>query len=89
MQKNTKIKHRSPNSIIEKAIDNMNSLSTAKHGIEPNKIEKKSLASEAYRERFDIRRLSKVSKTQYRYERYEKKQVFKKEETIKGSVRNW
>ena len=67
----------------------MNSLPTAKHGIEPNKIEKKSLASEAYREWFDIRRLSKVSKTQYRYERYEKKQVFKKEETIKGSVRNW
>ena len=45
----------------------MNSLPTAKYGIEPNKIEKKSLASEVYRERFDIRRLSKVSKTQYRY----------------------
>ena len=40
IQKNTNIKHRSPNAIIEKAVDNMNSLPIAKYGIEPNKIEK-------------------------------------------------
>ena len=61
----------------------MNSLQTAKHGIEPNKIEKKSLASEAYREWFDIRRLSKVSKTQYRYERYEKNKYLKKRKQLR------
>ena len=83
IQKNTKIKHRSPNAIIEKAIDNVNSLPTAKHGIEPNKIEKNSLASEAYREWFDIRRLSKVSKTQYRYERYEKNKYLKKRKQLR------
>ena len=31
---------RSPNDIIEKVVDNMNSLPTAKHGIASNEIEK-------------------------------------------------
>ena len=34
---------RSPNDIIEKAVDNMNSLPTAKYGIAPNEIEKNLL----------------------------------------------
>ena len=69
----------SPKNIIEKAVDNMNSLPSAKYGIASNDIEKKSLSSETYREWFDIRRLGKVSKSQYRYERHEKKQISKKE----------
>ena len=65
----------SPKNIIEKAVDNMNSLPSAKYGIAPNDIEKKSLSSETYREWFDIRRLGKVSNSQYRYEKkkYQKK----------------
>ena len=34
---------RSPNIIIEKAIDNMNSVPSARYGIAPNEIEKISL----------------------------------------------
>ena len=68
----------SPKNIIEKAVDNMNSLPSAKYGIAPNDIEKKSLSSETYREWFDIRRLGKVSKSQYRYERHEKKNKYQK-----------
>ena len=40
----------SPKNIIEKAVNNMNSLPSAKYGIAPNDIEKKSLSSETYRE---------------------------------------
>ena len=74
LQKNMKVKC-SPKNIIEKAVDNMNSLPSAKYGIAPNDIEKKSLSSETYREWFDIRRLGKVSNSQYRYEKkkYQKK----------------
>ena len=51
----------------------MNSLPTAKYGVEPDKIEKRSLESDLLREWFDNRRLSKISKAQARYERHKKK----------------
>ena len=38
----------SPNILIQKAIETMNSLPTVKYGVEPDKVEKKSLESEAY-----------------------------------------
>ena len=40
---------RSSNNIMEKAVDNMSLLSSAKYGIAPNEIEKKSLLSDVYR----------------------------------------
>ena len=58
----------------------MNSLPSAKYGLEPDKIEKKSVESEEFRVWVDIRRLSKISKAQPRYERYEKKEILKKKE---------
>ena len=64
LQRNSKTKLKSPNLIIQKAVENRNSLPTAKYGVEPDKIEKRSLESEWYREWFDIRRLSKISKAQ-------------------------
>ena len=69
----------SPKNIIEKAVDNMNSLPSAKYGIAPNDIEKRSLSSETYREWFDIRRLGKVSNSQYRYE---KKNIKKRKKSL-------
>ena len=71
LQKNMKVK-RSPNNIIEKAVDNMNWLPSAKYRIAPNEMEKNPLSSETFREWFDIRRLGKVSKSQYRYEKHER-----------------
>ena len=59
-----------PNYIIEKAVDNMNSLSIGKYGIAPNEM--------VYREWLDIS-LGKVSQSQYRYERQEKNKYQKKE----------
>ena len=50
LQKNSKTKLNSPNILIQKAVENMNSLPTAKYGLEPDKIEKKSLGSEDFRE---------------------------------------
>ena len=73
LQKNSKTKLKSPKILIQKAVENINSLPTAKYGVEPDKIEKRSLESDWFRERFDIRCLSKISKAQPRYERHEKK----------------
>ena len=46
LQRNSKTKLKSPNILIQKAVENMNSLPTAKYGAEPDKIEKRSLESE-------------------------------------------
>ena len=49
LQRNSKTKLKSPNILIQKAVENMNYLATVKYGVEPDKVEKKSLESEAYR----------------------------------------
>ena len=61
----------------------MNSLPTIKYGLEPDKIEKRSLESEWFREWFDIRRLSRISKAQPRYERYQKKGYLRKRKKLR------
>ena len=87
LQRNSKTKLKSPNLIIQKAVENMNSLPTAKYGVEPDKIGQKSLESDWYREWFDIRSLSKISKAQPRYEkeikRYQKKIYLRKKKKLR------
>ena len=72
------MKLKLPNTLIQKAVGNMNFIPSAKYGVEPDKIEKESLESEAYREWFDVTRLSKVSKAQPRYERHERRKYLRK-----------
>ena len=83
LQRNSKAKLRSPNILIQKAVKNMNSLPTAKYCVEPDKIEKRSLESDWFREWFDIRRLSRISKAQPRYERYQKKKYLRKKKKVR------
>ena len=83
LQRNSKTKLKSPNLIIQKAVDNMSSLPTAKYGVKPDKIEKRYLESDWYRERFDVRRLTKISKAQTRYERYQKKKYLRKKKKVR------
>ena len=83
LQRNSKTKLKSPNILIQKAVENMNSLPTAKYGVEPDKIEKRSLESDWFREWFDIRRLSRISKAQPRYERYQKKKYLRKKKKLR------
>ena len=83
LHRNSKVKLISPNVIIEKAVENMSSLPTIKYGLEPDKIEKRSLESEWFREWFDIRRLSRISKAQPRYERYQKKRHLRKRKKLR------
>ena len=71
IQRGSKKKVKSPNVLIQKAVENMKSLPTVKYGAEPNKVGKKSLESEAYRDWFNTRRLHIVSKAHARYGRYE------------------
>ena len=80
LQRNSKAKLKSPNVVIQKAVENMNSLPSAKYGVEPDKIEKRSLESEEFRELFDIRRLSKISRAQ---PRYEKKKYLRKRKKLR------
>ena len=83
LQRNSKTRHKSPNILIQKAVENMNSLSTAKYGVVPDKIEKRSLESEWFRKWFDIRRLSRISKAQPRRERYQKKKYLRKKKKLR------
>ena len=46
LQKNSKVKLKSPDLMIQKAVKNMFSLPTAKNGVEPDKIERRSLESD-------------------------------------------
>ena len=82
LQRNSKTKLKSPNLIIQKAVENMNSLPTTKYGVEPDKIEKRSLESDWFREWFDIRHLSKISKAQPRCERHEKTSIQEKRKSL-------
>ena len=86
LQKNWKTRLKSPNILIQKAVENMNYLPTDKYGAEPDKIEKRSLESDWFREWFDTRRLSKISKAQPRYERYEKKKYSRKRKKLRGPL---
>ena len=83
LQRNSKTKLKSPNILIQKAVENMNSLPTAKYGVEPDKIENSSLESDWFREWFDIRHLSTISKAQPRYERYHKKKYLRKKKKLR------
>ena len=83
LQRNSNTKLKSPNILIQKAVENMNSVPTAKYGGEPDKIEKRSLESEWFREWFDIRRLSKISKVHPQYERYQKKKDLRKKKKLR------
>ena len=59
--------------IIEKAIENMNKISSEKYGLPPEIIEKKTLSDNVFKEIFDFYRMVKVSKAVDRYERYNEK----------------
>ena len=83
LQRNSKAKLKSPDILIQKAVENMNTLHTAKYGVKPDKIEKRSLESDWFREWFDISRLSRISKAQPRYERYQKKKYIRKKKKLK------
>ena len=83
LQRNSKAKLKSPNVLIQKAVENMNSLPTVKYGVEPNKVEKRSLESEAYRDWFNTRRLHIVSKAHVRYERHEKSKYGRKKKKLR------
>ena len=82
LQKNRKTKLKSPNILIQKAVENMNSLPTVKYSVEPNKVEENSLESEAYREWYNTRCLHIISKARAPYERYERKKYQKIGEDI-------
>ena len=86
LQRNSKAKLKSPNVLIQKAVENMNSLPTVKCGVEPDKVEKKSLESKAYIDWFNTRRLHIVSKAHARYERYEKSKYGRKKKKYRESL---
>ena len=83
LQRNSKTKLKSLNILIQKAVENMNSLPTAKYGVEPDKIEKRALESDWFREWFDIRHLSRISKAQPQYETYQKKKYLRKKKKLR------
>ena len=68
-----------PYEIIRKVTANMNKTKTVKYQIEPENVEKKALADDNFREKFDFYRLSKIGKENKRYKRYmSKKDSYKR-----------
>ena len=68
-----------PYEIIRKVTANMNKTKTVKYQIEPEDVEKKALADNNFREKFDFYRLSKIGKENKRYKRYmSKKDSYKR-----------
>ena len=63
LNKGDKLKRR-PNEIIRQVTNNMNRTISEKYGVEPEKIDRENLASEAYRIKFDFHRLEEDKKTQ-------------------------
>ena len=61
-----------PLKLIQKATNNLNKTPTQKYGIEPEKVEEKSLEDDNFREKFDFHRLSKVGKDFDRRDRFNK-----------------
>ena len=72
LYKKSKMKIKT-NEIIRKVTANMNKTKTLKYEVEPEKIEKKSLSDDNFREKFDFYRLEKVGKHVARQERYNSK----------------
>ena len=64
---------------IKKTAENMNSMPSAKYKQTPNKIEKKLLSSEADKERFNFSRSEKDGREKTRLEKFDKKNLPKKE----------
>ena len=86
LQRNSKTKLKSQNILIQKAVENMNSLPTAKYGVEPGKIEKRSLESDWFREWFDI---VKEFKSTALIREISKEKVSKEKEKASSSTRDW
>ena len=61
-KKNYQKKRLKPFEKIRKAVENIYSLPSKKYRIKPEELEQKSLGSEAYREKFDFRRLENSQK---------------------------
>ena len=76
----TKLK---PNEFIRKVTANMNKTKTTKYQIEPENVEKKALADENFREKFDFYRLTKIGKENKRYKR-----SMSKKDSYKRKLRN-
>ena len=83
LQRNIKAKLKLSNVLIQKAVENIDSLPAVKDGVEPDELEKKSLESEAYRDWFNTRCLHIVSKAQAGYERYERSKYGRKNKNLR------
>ena len=66
----------------------MNSLPTAKYKQVPNDIERKSLKSEADKERSNFSSLEKISREKVRLEKFDKKIYKRKKIKVKNSARS-
>ena len=67
--------------IIQKAVENLNKTNSEKYELSPENIEKKTLASNIFKEVYDFYRLTKITKAANRYERYNEK-IDKKKENL-------
>ena len=69
--------------LIKKAVENMNNTKSIKYGLEPEVIEKRSLADEDFKEKYDFYRLKQVTKAFKRYKRHDINIDFRKRRRLR------
>ena len=72
--------------LIKKAVANMNNTKSIKYGLEPEVIERQSLADENFKERFDFHRLKQITKASERYKRHDIVHDFKRKKKLRNPL---
>ena len=76
----------SPTRIIENTVFNMNLMKSLKHGMSPEKIERRSLAGERFRVVFNMHLIKKTKKLHDRLDRYDLKWYSAKREKLSDEL---
>ena len=69
--------------LIKNAVQNMNNTKSIKYGLEPETIEKRSLADDEFREKYDFYRLRQVTRAVKSYKKHDLKVDFKKKKKLR------
>ena len=72
--------------VIKKTVENMNNTKSIKYDLEPEVIEKRSLADENFKEKYDFYRLYKVTKAFKRYKKHDVNVDFRRKKKLRDPL---
>ena len=77
-----------PNKLIEISTKNMNIQPSKKYGISPDEVESRALKSEKFRALYNVHRIEKTGKLNFRMDRYDQKKYSKKKKKTTRRFKN-